>query len=87
MKISEMVVKLQRKQKEHGDLDIYTFSDWLTTIKYESDDLPRVAKVYHQKQGNYGLVHSKLSNDDIDIADKDLHNVDLTKPIVKAIII
>ena len=87
MKTSEMIEKLQEIKNEHGDLEIYEYTDWATVAKFKSSLTPRVAKIYSQKWEGYEHMQNQLSDGNLDENDEDLHDVDLNKPIVKGLLI
>lgn len=85
MKISEMIQKLNAINEEHGDLDIYEHNDWATISPYEFS--PKVNKIYSQKWEDAPHMRDELSNGNLNEQDNELHDVDLTKPIVIGVII
>ena len=85
LKISEMIKYLQNIQEEHGDLDLYTYTDLATVQKYSYQ--PKVYKIYSQKWEDAEHMRNELSNGDLNERDEDLYDVDLTKPIVKGLVI
>lgn len=85
MKISDMIKNLQEIQNEHGDLDLYEYTDWATTDKYSSK--PKVYKIYSKKWEDAEHMRDELSNGELEENDVDLYDVDLTKPIVKGVIV
>ncbi|WP_405101686.1 hypothetical protein [Oceanobacillus sp. FSL H7-0719] len=87
MKVSEMIKKLQDIEREHGDLEIYEHTDWATITRFESVYRPEVAKIYYQNWEDASHMRNELSDGRLDVADADLYDVDLSKPIVKGVII
>lgn len=87
MKVSQLIKKLQIIQEEYGDLDVYEYNDWATINKFEGNSFPKVSKIYSQKWEDAEHMKNELSNGNLDEKDEELHDVDLTKPIVKGVII
>lgn len=87
MKVSEMIKRLQKIQSEHGDLEIYEYTDWAFLRKYETSSFPTVDKIYSRKHEDAEYMRDELSSDDLEVADEELDDVDLTKPIVKGVVI
>lgn len=85
MKVSEMINKLQEIKNEHGDLDVYEHTDWATIAKNSFQ--PTVYKIYSQKWEGFEHMKNELSEGNLDTADSDLYDVDLTKPIVKGVVV
>lgn len=86
MKISELITKLQQLEKEQGDIDVYETTDW-DVIKYDGLYRPRVSKLYYQKWEDSDEMKRYLSDGNLDEKDTELYDVDLTRPIIKAVII
>lgn len=76
--LKQLIDHLQKQLEEHGDLPVYYCDDARIG---EQNYLPEPSKVYSYKS------HDMLNNDSLDIQDKDLYDVNLAKPIIKAIII
>ncbi|AZV43616.1 hypothetical protein BAOM_3007 [Peribacillus asahii] len=87
MKISEMIEKLQRIKNEYGDLEIYEHNDWTTLSKYESGYRPRVSKIYYQKWEDAEHMQNELSEGNVNEADDELFDVDISKPIILGVTI
>ena len=88
MRVTEMIKALQDIEKEHGDLEIYEYTNMATVAKYEGYSLrPRVDKIYSQKWEHAAWMRDELSNGELEEADEELYDVDLTKPIVKGVLI
>lgn len=85
MKISKMIQKLNVIYEEHGDLDIYEHNDWATISPY--DFSPKVNKIYSQRWEDAPHMRDELSNGNLNELDNELHDVDLSKPIVIGVII
>lgn len=86
MKVSEMITKLEKIQKEHGDLELYCVDD-CRIYECNSNYSATVKKLYYQKWEDTEYMRDVLADDDVNIKDEDLDDVDLTKPIIKAVII
>lgn len=86
MKISELIIKLQKLKSEHGDLEVYETTD-CDVIKYDTEFRPKAVKLYHQKWEDADYMKDCLSDGNLDESDAELHDVDVKRPIIKAIII
>ena len=82
-----MIAELQKLKDEHGDLDIYENTDWGTVQKRESRYKPYVRKIHYKKFEDDDALRDELHYEDVDVEDKDIYDVDLTRPIVKGIMI
>lgn len=87
MKITDMIKALQAIEKEHGDLDIYEYTDWATITKLDGIYRPKISKIYSQKWEKAEHMRGELSDGNLNEKDAELYEVDLTKPIVKGVII
>jgi hypothetical protein len=87
MKISEMIERLKTIQAEHGDLELYEYTDYATIMKRENAYLPRVDKIHYKKHDDFQSLVNELHNEDINVNDEDIYDVDLSKPIVKGVVI
>ncbi len=76
--LKQLIEHLQKQLKEHGDLPVYFEDDGLIG---KETILPKPYKIYTHKYYRF------LREGPLDIEDEDLYEVDLTKPIVKGIII
>lgn len=87
MKVSEMIEKLQQIKSEHGDLEVYN-SEGAMFFKCDSEYRPRVSKFYYGKWEDFNdYMKDELLEGDIEIPDKELYDVDLTKPITLGVLI
>ena len=86
MKISEMIETLQELQEEHGDLELYE-SDDAAIFKYQGEYKPLVCKIYSQKWEDAEWMKGQLSDGSLGTKDEDLYDVDLNKPIIKAVLL
>lgn len=86
MKISELVKKLEMVQEEHGDLDLY-IPDEAFIFKYDSEFSVRVKKMYYKKWEDAEYMRKFIAYGDLDEKDEELFDVDLSKPIFKAVIL
>ncbi|AAU85056.1 hypothetical protein BCBBV1cgp9 [Bacillus phage BCASJ1c] len=87
MKISQMIKQLQDIKEEHGDLDLYEYSDIATIIKRENAYLPRVDKIHYKKHADYPSLKDELHNEDLSVSDENIYDIDLSRPIVKGVVI
>ncbi|UTI41098.1 hypothetical protein [Niallia sp. RD1] len=76
--LKELIEHLKKQFEEHGDLPIYFEDDG--RIGKETM-LPKVNKIYTHK--TYGF----LNDGSLEVEDENLYEVDLDKPIIKAILI
>lgn len=86
MKISEMIKALENIEKEHGNLEIYAEADG-GTYQYSGDVYPQVVKTYYRRGEDAKWMKGYLDNDDFNKKDEELYDVDLTKPIIKGVVI
>ena len=86
MKISQLIRKLQSIQEEHGDLELYIPDDAFI-YKYDSEFGSEVKKMYYRKWEDADYMREYISYGDLDAKDEELYDVDLSKPIFKAVIL
>lgn len=83
-KLSELILKLQDIQNKYGDLDLYTEYDTLISKGYYE---PNVSKLYYQHWEDSPHMINELSFSSITEVDEELYDVDLTRPIVKGLVL
>lgn len=81
MKLSKLIIKLQEIEKEFGDLDVYETGDSGLLYKYEGIFRPTATKVYYQKWEDAAYMKDELTEGDVEVANEDLYDVDLSRPI------
>lgn len=89
MKISDLINKLEVIKNLHGDLDLYTHVGYGESItRLEGDYCPNPVKLYYPKLNKYneGWL-DELKSDELSTNDTDLRGADLTRPIIKGLII
>lgn len=87
MKISEQIAKLQAIQEKYGDIDVYEYTDCGTVQPFQSTMRPEARKIYSQKWEDAEWMENTLSDASIDEIDEEIHDVDLSKPIVVGVVI
>ena len=87
MKISGMIDHLKSIQEFHGDLDVYEYTEYATIAKRENNYLPKVDKIHYKKHEEFESLQDELYNDDASIDDKDIYDIDLSRPIVIGVVI
>ncbi|MCM3109929.1 hypothetical protein [Lederbergia lenta] len=86
MNIEEMINRLQEIKDKHGNLDIYECDDAFI-YKHDGKYRPRTVKLYHQKWEDDEPMRDELSDGNLEEDDCDLYDVDLGRPIFKAVLI
>ncbi|WP_342488554.1 hypothetical protein MKX67_18430 [Cytobacillus sp. FSL W7-1323] len=76
--LKQLIEHLESQLDEHGDLPVCYCDDALIG---KETGLPIPSKIYSYK--SYDLLNS----DSLDVLDENLYDVDLEKPIIKAIIV